>query len=165
MQTEKYAMMPSGAKLVVLERGEIRCFALDVRPEWSLGRCTPENNPDIPLFSPIASRSHGSFANIEGQWYFTDNPNSLNGTFYNGEKIGTPMNGKKKLIMLNDGDILRIDNTNLNAPNEDGVLMLFTTSTVVDGQWVTYSLRGRQLTTIGRGENCDIIQPDRKSVV
>ena len=159
MQTEKYAVMPSGAKLVVLERREIRCFALDVRPEWSMGRCTPENNPDIPLFSPIASRDHGSFANIEGQWYFTNNPNSMNGTFYNGEKIGTPMNGKKKLVMLSDGDILRIDSSDFNNPNEDGVLMLFTTSTVVEGQWVTYSLNGRQLTTIGRGENCDIIQP------
>lgn len=159
MQTEKYAVMPSGAKLVVLERKEIRCFALDIHPEWSLGRCTPENNPDIPLFSPIASRNHGSFANIDGQWYYTDNPNSVNGTFYNGEKIASPMNGKKKLVMLNDGDILRIDNSNLNTPNEDGVLMLFTTSTVVEGQWVRHPMRGRELTTIGRGERCDIVQP------
>ena len=159
MQTQKNTVMESGAKLVILEGGQVRCITLDIRPQWFLGRRTPENNPDIPLYSPIASREHGIFTNLDGQWYFTDNPKSLNGTFYNGKKIGKPMNGKRKSVTLNDGDILRIDSTDLNSPNEEGVLMLFTTSTVEDGRWVTYSLRGRQTTTIGRDENCDIVQP------
>lgn len=159
MYTQKYTVMESGAKLVILEGGNVRTIPLKVKPQWTLGRRTPDNQPDVSLYSPIVSRQHGMFTNYEGQWYFTDNPNSLNGTFYNGEKIKAPMNGKQKLVMLNDGDMLRIDSMNLNMPNEDGVLILFTTSTVTEGVWTSYSLKAREVTTIGRAEACDIVQP------
>lgn len=158
MQTQKYTVMESGAKLVILEGGVVRTVPLKVKPQWKLGRRTPENMPDISLHSPIVSRDHGMFTNSDGQWYFTDNPDSLNGTFHNGVKIKA-MNGMRKPVPLSDGDMLRIDNTNLNAPSESGVLIFFSTSTVVEGVWTSYSLQGREVTTIGRDENCDIVQP------
>lgn len=125
MQAQRYDVQEKGAHLVILEGGQIRCVSLEIRSQWMLGRRTPDNDPDIPLYSPIVSRQHGMFTNIEGQWYYTDNPQSLNGTFYNGKKIAAPMKGKKKSKCLKDGDVLRIDNDNLNTPNEEAVVMVF----------------------------------------
>lgn len=114
--------MERGEKLIIFEGGNIRVIPLNNRTQWSLGRKTPENTPDISLLSPIVSRDHGMFSNIDGQWYFVDNPNSLNGTFYNEEKIISPIKGKRKIVMLAEGDRLRI--------GENSVLILFTTATV-----------------------------------
>lgn len=125
MQSQRYDIPNRGAHLEIREAGQTRCIFLNIQPQWLLGRRTPENNPDIPLYSPIASREHGLFTNIEGQWYYTDNPNSLNGTFYNGYKIATPIRGKKKTKRLNDGDELRIDNQYLNTANMDAVVIIF----------------------------------------
>lgn len=161
MDTQRYVAQPQGAKLIVLEKDQIRCCALDVRPEWLVGRQDPRranNVPDIPFSSMIVSREHGWFHNIEDRWYFTDNPKNLNGTFYNGKKMDRPLAGKKKSVMLSDGDVLRIDNDDLNAANKDGVLMLFTTVNV-SGTWTAYSLADHQVTMIGRDASCNIVEP------
>lgn len=161
METQRYTAQPSGAKLVILESGQIRTCALDLRPEWMVGRIDPTRTseaPDIPFGSRIVSRIHGWFHNIEGQWYYVDNPKNLNGTFHNGVKMERPLPGKKRSVMLSDGDILRIDNDNLNFTNKDGVLMLFTTA-AVSGNWTTVPLSGRAETVIGRDESCDIWEP------
>ena len=159
MKTEKYQVMDTGAKLIILEGGSLRSVPLKYCSELSIGRQTPDNNPDIPMHSPIVSRKHGTFANMDGQWYFINNPDNLNGTFYNGVKIPAPINGKNKLVMLKDKDILRIDGDNLKKYDENGVVILFTTNTVIEGEWTSFPLRGHDVTTIGRGDQCDIVQP------
>lgn len=161
MQTQRYTAQPSGAKLIILEAGKIRSCTLDLRPEWKIGRLDPTRGtaaPDIPFSSMIVSREHGWLHNVEGQWYFVDNPNNLNGTFYNGKKIERPLPGKKRSVMLSDGDVLRIDNDNLQYANKDGVLMLFTTA-AVNGTWTTFDLSDRNTTIIGRDAGCDICEP------
>ena len=158
MDTQRYIAQPDGAKLVILEAGQLRVCALDLKPEWSVGRADPAsgNMPDISFSSMIVSRKHGWLSNVEGQWYFVDNPENLNGTFYNGTLIERPLQGRKKSVPLTSGDVLRIDNKDLNHVSRDGVLMLFTTQNAA-GNWAVQPLR--ETTVIGRDPGCDICEP------
>ena len=157
MNTEKYIAKKSGANLIVLEEDHVGVYTLDIQPEWIIGRYDPNmsNVPDILFKSPIVSRVHGWLRNIENQWYFVDNPKNLNGTFYNGVKISRPLPGIMKPIMLENNDILRIDNGNMD--HTGGIFMVFTT-TAVKGTWTSYKLNKSKI-TIGRGTECNIIVP------
>lgn len=159
METLKYEARNVGAQLIIIEKRQIRTCSLEERPQWVIGRYDPAtgNSPDILLTSKIASREHGWLMNIEGQWFFVDNPKNLNGTFHNGRKIPRPLAGRKKSIPLENGDILRIDNQDLNHVSKDGVLMMFTT-TAVKGHWSAFPL-SRDSVVIGRDRSCDIVEP------
>lgn len=158
MQTRRYIPEASGANLVVLENDQIQSCPLDILPEWKVGRHAPgmANEPDVLFSSMIVSREHGWIRNIEGQWYYVDNPENLNGTFHNGRKIPRPLKGMKNPVPLENGDILRIDNDDLDHVNKQGVLMLFTT-TPVRGYWTTCDLGTKSL-VIGRDPSCGIVE-------
>lgn len=160
METQKYIPQAQGAQLIVLEKNRIRICALDERTQWSIGRYDPSGSviPDIALASNIASREHGWLMHIEDQWFFVDNPQNKNGTFYNGKKISRPLAGKKKSVPLESGDILRIDNEDLGRTNKEGVLMMFST-VPVKGHWTVFPLVDRSRITIGRDSACDIVEP------
>lgn len=155
--TEKYVKGNTGAKLVIMEGSNISVFPLDRRAEWPVVRAgsSADNNDMIVLHSPIVSKFHACFRQSGGSWYYIDNPDSTNGTLYNGVKITAP-NGMAGKVRLFDGDILRIDNRSDHS-NQNAVLMLFTT-THVDGHWGHYSIRNRKSVIIGRSPNCDIVQ-------
>lgn len=159
MQTQRYIAQTTGATLIVLEDDQIRVCDLDARLSWKIGRYDPDmpNTPDILFSSKIVSREHGWIQNIDDQWYFIDNPKNLNGTFYNGTKITRPLNGMKRPVPLENGDVLRVDNEDLDHVSSQGVLMLFTT-TPIKGIWTVYPL-GNDTITIGRDSNCDIVEP------
>lgn len=159
MQTQRYVAQVGGAQLIVLENNQIRVFALDTRTEWMIGRYAPDalNAPDVLFNSRIVSREHGWFRNIDNQWFFVDNPKNLNGTFHNGVKIPRPEVGESTPVMLESGDVLRIDSDDFDNVSAHGVFMLFTTATV-KGTWTTYQLN-KQTTVIGRDEACDIVEP------
>lgn len=159
MQTQKYVAQISGASLIVLEDDQIRVHPLDTRPEWTVGRYSPDvpNTPDVLFKSMIVSRVHGWIRNIDDQWFFVDNPKNLNGTFHNGVKVPRPKTGTKTPILLENGDVLRIDNEDLDHASAQGVLMLFTTATI-KGTWTTYPLR-KSTTIIGRDDSCDLVEP------
>lgn len=155
MQTEAYLEMPSDARLIIFENQNIRQVALDYKNEWILGRKTPENNPDIILSSPIAGRKHGKFIHIDDEWYYVD-LGSINGTYYNGTKINAGINGNLKPKMLENGDILRIDADNLNAPDSRGVWILFSTDQL-GNNWKSISLKEKTNWSLGRDVKNDII--------
>lgn len=159
MDTQRYTARTSGASLVIVEQNQARVCPLDARPKWTLGRYDPNmaNIPDILFTSPIVSREHGWIQNIDDQWYYVDNPQNLNGTFYNGSKISRPRPGTRKPTMLESGDILRIDSDDLNEVSPYGVFMLFTT-VPVNGIWTTYPLK-KEISLIGRDASCDIVEP------
>lgn len=154
MNTIAYLPIEGDATVVVFENGKIRNCVLSSDKVYEIGRVVPENSPDIPLYSPIVSRSHGEFLFVEGQWFYADK-GSTNGTFYNGNKIQKGLNGKAKPIMLNNGDVLRIDAEDLDAPDERGVWMLFTTDTL-NPSWKKYPL-SKGDTIIGRDEKSSIV--------
>ena len=112
--------------LIIEENSQIKEWILDGKEYCVLGRLTPGNEPDIQSDSPIVSRQHGQFIKINDQWFYTD-LGSLNGTFYNGKKIKTGMNGKMKPVMLSDGDELRIDTDYINGTDLRHVIIRFKT--------------------------------------
>lgn len=159
MITSQSHVAESEARLLLLENEQIREVMLDEKQQWKIGREVPDNrnSPDIVFSSSIVSREHGSLHQFNGQWFYVDNPKNLNGTFHNGKKIPRPMNGMKRPTPLANGDILRIDNEDLNKVSSQGVLMLFIT-TPLKGAWTIYTLRKR-ITLIGSDDVCDICEP------
>lgn len=159
METQNYIAQTSDANLIILEKGKVKVQALGMRSEWRIGRYDPEmiNTPDILFSSMIVSREHGWIQNINDQWYYVDNPKNLNGTFLNGIKISRPISGIRQPTPLENGDVLRIDNEDLNYASSQGVLMLFTTSPI-KGIWTTHQLN-KHTTVIGRDSSCDIVEP------
>lgn len=157
MKTQLYLSFRSEASLVVLEDGAVRSFPLELKKEWTIGRKTPDNIKDIELMSKIASRKHGDIINIDGSWYYIEQ-GSLNGTYYNGEKLLITEKGVSDAVLLKNGDVLRIDAENLENPEARGVWMMFTTEGI-GNQWKNVLLRKKE-THFGRDEElCDITIP------
>lgn len=157
-ETRKYIAREYGTTLVVLEEMEATSIQLDSRYSWGIGRAAAGSTVDIPLRSPIASRRHGAFMRFDDGWYYVDDPQNLNGTYYNGRKIPRPAPGSRSRVKLRNGDVLRIDNEDLSNPDSRGVWMLFTTD-VIGGQWQFYSLEGKREVRIGRDSQCELCQP------
>lgn len=147
-----------GTTLVILEDGKITAIAMDSKTSWSMGRAASGNAVAIPLKSPIASRKHGMFLQLGDGWYYVDEPDNLNGTYYNGQKIPRANPGAKSRVRLHNGDVLRIDNEDLRQPDTRGVWMMFTTD-ALGGKWRFFPLEGRAEVRIGRDPQCDLCQP------
>lgn len=158
METQRYEAKVSNAKLVVLENDHLRFFDLDTKSDWLIGRNSPDNPriPDISFDSRIVSRVHGWLKHIDDEWYYVENPDNLNGTFLNGSLM--EKSGARRPSTMKNGDVLRIDNKDLNHVSRDGVLMLFTTQ-AAEGEWAVFSLSQHRPTVIGRDAGCDIVEP------
>lgn len=157
METTPYLTFRSSANLIILEDGAVRSIPLEMKNSWVIGRRNPEINQSIVLESKIVSRQHGCIRNIDGEWYYIE-LGSLNGTYYNGEKIRVESKGESDAIKLKNGDVLRIDSENLENPEERGIWMMFSTE-CIGNQWKTVSLRKKE-TRFGRDEEkCDVKIP------
>ncbi len=156
METMPYLSISSSANLVILEGGSVRSFPLEGKQVWKIGRKNPESENDIELESKIVSRNHGRIQNIDGDWYYIES-GSLNGTYYNGNKITANDNNDFDAVKLSNGDILRIDSDSLDNPEERGVLLLFTTEGI-GNQWKSMTLRKKE-TVFGRYDECDVVIP------
>lgn len=144
--------------LVILENDQVRTLSLNRGTDFLVGRINPAQSvmPDVAFHSPIVSREHGWIRKRNGRWYYTDNPRNTNGTFHNGAKMPRMSGGNMQTVPLSNGDILRVDNDDLDKTNSKGVLMLFTTVTI-QGRWTTYPL-GQKQVMIGRHPSCDIVE-------
>lgn len=156
METLNYEPGSSGAKLVVLENGRVRVFALDQKQQWLLGRAARSGTPDIPFQSKIVSRRHGWLMGMDEEWYYVDNPRNLNGIFLNGRRIERPLSGTRKPVTLKDGDVLRIDSGEAGLEGEI-VVMLYTTRNV-KGNWAVYPLEEVGELVIGRDPDCGLVR-------
>lgn len=145
------------ATLIVFEQGSVRCCSLEGASQWSLGRKTKENHPDVVLNSSVVSRCHGIFLLVDDQWFYCDQ-GSLNGTVHNGKKIRCGLNGRIMPVMLHHGDVLRIDHSSAGNSDPRGVWMFFATEKI-PGEWTYFPLTGRSSVTIGRDKSlCDLAQ-------
>lgn len=144
--------------LVVLEQNGVVCYDLNAHTRWSVGRAVPENRPDIPLSSPVASRKHGQFALASGVWVYYDQ-GSLNGTLYNGQKIPNGADGRPNPVTLKNGDVLEINRAAAGQEDSRGVWMFFSTQ-AFPGQWAFFPIAGRGEVRIGRDPSrCDLSLP------
>lgn len=142
------------ASLVILENDAIRTLDLSASPRWELGRSNGSDGITLPLASPIASHHHGFFFFENGVWLYQDQ-GSTNGTFYNGNH----MTGQEAPVVLNNGDVLRIDSNDLNSPDQRGVFMYFTTQKV-GNNWVSVNLAEGSVFQIGRDPaRCQVVLP------
>ncbi len=141
------------AALIILENKQVFSYLLDARSAWLLGRKESERGrEEISLLSGIVSREHGELRNVEGQWFYVDNPRNKNGTYHNGVKISRPLTGIRQPVFLEDGDVLQIGGP---AHRDFGVTILFVT-TPIQGEWTRFALNNRNI-TIGSGKNCEFI--------
>lgn len=154
METTPYLVRNSSENLVILENGNVRSIPLAFGDSWTIGRYIPGNEPNIGLNSTIVSREHGRLEKKNGDWYYVEH-GSLNGTYFNGKKIKCERHCESEPVLLQNGDILRIDSTDLDTPEDRGVWMLFSTESI-GNQWKTVTLKKKE-TSFGRdGEICDI---------
>ncbi len=99
--------------------------------KWSFGRETSLVHPDISVKSDIVSRDHGEFVCMEGQWFYIDH-GGKNGTFINGKKISGGKGKRRYPVLLSDGDMLRVDYSDLSNPDRRGVSLLYLEKKITD---------------------------------
>ena len=117
----------------------------------TLGRDYPESDRNIRIVSSIVGRKHGEFVHDDSTdtYYYIDN-NSLNGTYINGQKLQLYNNRGSKAFRLSDGDIIRIDRSDLFHPHPEAVLMIFSRSFEKNEQWNTVNISQCNSIKIGR---------------
>jgi len=125
------------ATLYVLDKTEeIKAYKLGQNVR--IGRVGGGKNAEIELNSNITSREHGEILFMGNSYIYTD-MNSLNGTFINGVKYGRESEEGKSSVRLQNGDVLRIDQKNLNCTHSDAILMLFLLGDT-EKEWATMDL-------------------------
>lgn len=148
-KTVYYAPLPpKPATLLILERGKT-VKVISLNGDMRLGRKDSDTYSDITLDSCIVSRNHGDFSYVDGAYYYKDN-NSLNGTFYNGQKMEKFNERGTRSVKLDDGDILRIDRPTLQNPHNEAVEIIFSTVFSPNEKWNRYSINGKTEVIIGR---------------
>ena len=126
--------------LVVIENGQLSTYNLDDKLQWTVGRPSKENCPDIKLYSTTISRKHGRFKNKDGYWLYVDG-NGKNGTVYNKKRIKAGLNGVFKPQMLNNGDVLVFGGGEEEIINSSTVWAMFLES-AVDSAWHVVDTKG-----------------------
>ncbi len=110
------------ATLHVLDKsGEIKSYPLDDLAR--IGRAADGSEAEIQVASVITSRRHGEIVRMPSGYCYRD-VGSVNGTYINGNLYGE--RGQNRSCMLQGGDVLRIDQSNLHKRHPDSVLMIFT---------------------------------------
>ena len=145
--------------LIIDNNGNLE--VLPLKGSCTLGRQNPEIKNDIEFHSQIVGRRHGEFVydDSDNTYYYIDN-NSLNGTYINGYKLEKYNERGSKAYKLSDGDIIRIDRSNLGRPHPDAILMVFSTKFSPNETWYTYDLSSSNNITIGRDRQCTIVLQD-----
>lgn len=126
---------------------------IELRGDATIGRDYAESDRDIRIVSSIVGRKHGElfYDNSRDSYYYIDN-NSLNGTYINGRKLEPYNDRGSKAVLLRDGDIIRIDRSDLKHPHPQAVLMIFSRSFDVKEKWHARRISGLPEVTIGRSE-------------
>ncbi|MCR5733360.1 MAG: FHA domain-containing protein [Lachnospiraceae bacterium] len=122
------------AWLIILdENRKIKICELADGKKLSFGRETETLHPDISVSSGIVSRDHGEFCCNDGQWFYMDH-GGKNGTFINGEKVPSVKRGRRYPVLLDNGDLLQVDYSDLTNPDARGIKIIFSTEKIEDEQ-------------------------------
>ena len=148
------------ATLLIIDKSK-KPVMIELNGRKTLGRDYEEAECDILLDSTIVSRNHGEFLyeDMEGSYYYIDH-NSLNGTYLNGRKLDPYNERGVKAYKLHDGDLIRIDRSDLSEPHPEAVLIIFNTSYDRDEKWNTFLVEKQTKITIGRENRCSLIIND-----
>lgn len=130
----------NGSNLIMIENGQLKYISLDDKQEWEVGRPTPGNIPDIPLYSTTVSRRHGKFQNVDGIWFYLD-LKGKNGTVYNEKHLTVGKNGRVKPVMIKDGDIFIFGGGEEAVINSKTIWAFYTTRSI-DQRWRVEDTKG-----------------------
>lgn len=160
--TVYYAPKPvQTARLLIVDSRRVP-VVVSLKGSMTLGREYAEATTDIRVNSGIAGRRHGEFFfdAASDSYYYIDN-NSTNGTYINGYKL-PPFNERgTQPYRLSDGDVIRIDCSELNNPHPQAVLMVFSRSMKHNEKWETFrNISSHGTVTIGRGSQNTICLQD-----
>lgn len=160
-KTQMFIPKPTRVATLLLIDNRKKPIMISLSGSTTLGREYPESNRDIRILSSIVGRKHGEFIydDSSDSYYYIDN-NSLNGTYINGRKM-TPYNNRgSKAFRLSDGDIIRIDRSDLNHPHPEAVLIIFSRSFEKNEHWNIVSFANSNRMKIGRSNENQIILND-----
>jgi len=144
--------------LIVIEKQSDRVYTLDVSNHMLIGRKNKKTSPDIIFDSEIVSRKHGLlYFDYEKRAYYYKDYNSLNGTFVNGVKLEKKDDKETRSVKLHDGDILRIDRSDMNKPHSQAVMMIFSTIFSKDDIFKRIPTFDKFEFKIGRQEELDVV--------
>lgn len=152
-KTRMFIPKPTKSATLLLIDARKTPVMLSLSGEATMGRDYPGSDRDIRICSGIVGRKHGEFVydNSSDTYYYIDN-NSLNGTFINGIKLQPFNNRGSRAFKLSDGDIIRIDRSDLSDPHPEAVLIIFSRSFEKNEQWNTVDITNCYKITIGRDE-------------
>lgn len=152
-KTRMFIPKPTKSATLLLIDARKTPVMLSLSGEATMGRDYPGSDRDIRICSEIVGRKHGEFVydNSSDTYYYIDN-NSLNGTFINGIKLQPFNNRGSRAFKLSDGDIIRIDRSDLSHPHPEAVLIIFSRSFEKNEQWNTVDITNCYKITIGRDE-------------
>jgi len=136
--------------IVIYGNGEIR--QVPYNDGLSVGR----ENTDLIIHSSIVSRRHGVFFVNDGKCWYRD-CNSRNGTYVNGAKLKKYDDNWSEPVMLQDGDILKIDRSEASESHPEAVEILFRYSCQGDDIWKTFDFDGTEEVRLGRQNDNDIV--------
>lgn len=114
----------------------------------TIGRYYPDTTSDITIDSQLVSKKQGIIKKNETTFSYED-VNETNGTFINGKKYGvTSAEGRTEKV-LKSGDVLRIDQSNLQKMHPLAIVMIFFAG-ATDYHWHELPLEDRTVIEIGR---------------
>lgn len=127
----------------------------------TIGREYEKSTCDIRVHSQITGRNHGEirYNEVEKQYYYIDH-GSVNGTYINGQKMETCNPNGVCSVILRDGDVLRIDRSNIDEPHAESVLIFFCRSYNLNAKWMTFDMKRVNALTIGRTQENTIVLPN-----
>lgn len=151
IKTQMFVPKPKRDASLLLLDNRKKPVLFSLNGNATLGREYPGSNRNIRICSEIVGRIHGEFVHDDSSdtYYYIDN-NSLNGTYINGVKLPPYNQRGSKAVRLCDGDIIRIDRSDLNNPHSQAVLMIFSRSFEKTERWTRFNVSGYSRITIGR---------------
>lgn len=154
-KTVYYKPVPPKPATVLIIEGINPVRTIQLNGDTHIGRLSPDSTAELKINSCIVSRNHGEFSYIDGEYYYKDN-NSLNGTYYNNAFLEKMNERGSRSVKLKDGDVLRIDRKNFDAPHPEAVEIIFSTTFSPDEKWYRFDLINKKSLSIGRDDSCDI---------
>lgn len=157
-KTEIYKPTDTGSGFLFIMDNTLKVRVHKLDAHAPMGRVSSSETPEIPLKSSIASRHHGEFYEINGNYFYRD-LHSTNGTYVNNRKLmpeGHNIYADHRMV---DGDVIRIDHGDLLHPHPDATLLIFSTTCPDDMVWEQVKLDPADDSEIciGRGgSNTDI---------
>ncbi len=150
-------------RLIIIENGRLRSYALDDKNSWEIGRPSRDNNPDIKLHSATVSRKHGKFQNMDGVWFYLDYKGK-NGTVYNHKHLSAGLKGMIKPVVLKDGDTFVFGGGEEEVINSKTIWAMYLTR-AFESDWRVVDSKGYKKLQFISGEGRTTIDSPKKGFV